>query len=146
MTEEYSIKIENRLDDLKLLKPFIDIAAKEWSIPPDIVFNISLAFDELVSNAIFYAFQDKLIHEIDIKMTLNDGLIVITLAYGGKEFNPLFAPEPDLDAKLEDRKIGGLGIFLVRQFMDTMDYQRIGDKNYITISKKMTNKSKVDNV
>ena len=53
----------------------------------------------------------------------------------GKQYNPLEAEEPDITASAEDRKIGGLGIFLIRQIMNKVEYQRIEGKNVLTLGK-----------
>jgi anti-sigma regulatory factor (Ser/Thr protein kinase) len=56
----------------------------------------------------------------------------------GVEFNPTEHPIPDLDAPLEERKVGGLGIHLVRQIMTSVEYQRVAGKNVVTLRKKLT--------
>jgi anti-sigma regulatory factor (Ser/Thr protein kinase) len=135
MAEEYSITIKNKIDELRKLYELLDQIQAEWQIGQDIAFNVNLVFDELVSNAIYYSFDDGEEHDIEVILGNHDGKIVITIIYGGKEFNPLDAPEPDIDSSVEDRKIGGLGIYLVRNLMDSMEYKRENNQNIIVISK-----------
>ena len=56
----------------------------------------------------------------------------------GIEYNPLSTAEPDMTRPVEDRELGGLGIFIVKNIMDSMGYRRVGDKNVLTIKKKLS--------
>ena len=70
-------------------------------------------------------------------MSLVDNELVVKVEDDGREFNPLELPEPDLEQKLEERPIGGLGIHLVRNLMDELDYKRTHNKNILTMKKKI---------
>ena len=69
--------------------------------------------------------------------TLHEGSIVFVLTDTGKEFDPTAAPEADITLSAEDRPIGGLGIFLIRQIMNEVKYERIEGKNVLTLGKKL---------
>ena len=68
---------------------------------------------------------------------MHDGSIVLVLTDTGKEFDPTAAPEADVTLSAEDRQIGGLGIFLIRQIMNEVKYERIEGKNVLTLEKKL---------
>ena len=76
-------------------------------------------------------------HEMEIALTSEADKLTIELSDDGRAFNPLDdAPEPDLDAAIEDRPIGGLGVHMVRTFMDEMHYRRDEGKNHLTLIKR----------
>ena len=68
---------------------------------------------------------------------MHEGSIVLVLTDTGKEFDPTAAPEADVTLSAEDRQIGGLGIFLIRQIMNEVKYERIEGKNVLTLEKKL---------
>jgi sigma-B regulation protein RsbU (phosphoserine phosphatase) len=68
---------------------------------------------------------------------MNDGSIVLILTDTGKEFDPTAAPEADITLSADERQIGGLGIFLIRQIMNEVRYERIDGKNVLTLEKKI---------
>jgi anti-sigma regulatory factor (Ser/Thr protein kinase) len=99
------------------------------------IFSLSLAMEELVTNIISYGYTDDAEHFINIAISYTDGIIVISLEDDGIAFNPLDAPKPDCECPLEQRKIGKLGIYLTKEFMDDLVYERRDDKNILTLKK-----------
>ena len=93
--------------------------------------------EEILVNTISYSFQDGNSHDIQIKINSYVDKVVLEFLDDGVEFNPLTVPEPK-DIPLEDRKPGGIGIYLVKTVMDTFEYKRTNGKNILTISKKLT--------
>jgi serine/threonine-protein kinase RsbW len=93
--------------------------------------------EELFTNIVFYAFPDKKEHVIDIKFSLSSsGILEVMIIDDGKYFDLIEASdEVKLDAALEERKVGGLGIHFVKQMMDEMSYERKGGKNVVTLRK-----------
>ena len=68
---------------------------------------------------------------------MNEDSIILVLTDTGKEFDPTTAPETDVTLAADDREIGGLGIFLIRQIMNEVRYERIDGKNVLTLEKKL---------
>ena len=102
------------------------------------VFSINLVLEEIISNIIFYAFDDKFDHEIHLEADYNNNILKIMIEEEGKEFNILKVPLPDhLDTGVENRKVGGLGIHLITTIMDKIEYERTGDKNQTFLYKKI---------
>jgi len=127
--------IENQVSEISFLAGKIDELADEWNIPETLAMNINLAVEEAVSNIIFYAFADSRKHEIEISLSFCENQLSITITDDGVPFNPLEQQQPDLTLSAEERPVGGLGIFLISQIMDKMDYTRKGNYNILTLKK-----------
>jgi len=133
-----SIIIQNDVSELNKLALFIEETGDELELPMKIVFNLNLVLEELISNVIFYAFDDKEKHDIELKFETNKDLLRIVLIDDGKEFDPFqVSVDEELTKSAEDRDIGGLGIHFVKELMDVYKYERIGSKNQITLEKKI---------
>lgn len=135
MTKELIIK--NEISEISRLAEFIEILGEELNLDLALVMNLNLALEEIVSNIILYAYPQKLGEEISIKAILINKSLIFTISDYGVEFDPTAMPEADITLSAEDREIGGLGIFLVRQIMDEVKYDRIEGKNILTITKKI---------
>jgi anti-sigma regulatory factor (Ser/Thr protein kinase) len=96
--------------------------------------RFNLALEEVLANVIAYAFPAGGRHEIDVRIAHRDGRLHATVTDDGVAFNPLTRPAPDLQAPIEHRQVGGLGIHLLRTLTDTADYRRDGDRNVLTFS------------
>ena len=135
-----SLTIKNNVADLAALEPFVEQICEEFSLDMTIAFNLQLVLDEAVSNVINYAYGDAtdmpISIQADVVATDNGRQIVIEIADKGMPFNPIEeAPEVDTTLSAEERQIGGLGIFLIRQTMDELRYDRRQDTNIFTIIK-----------
>lgn len=107
--------------------------------------RIRLVLDELFTNIVSYAYDDDEAHRITVELTDPEaGIVAITLIDDGRAFNPLDRPPPDLDAAIEERRVGGFGIHLVKTFMDTCEYRRDGDTNRLTITKEFRRPARVE--
>ena len=139
MSAQRSLHITTELDELRKVNAAIEELAAEENWPPDFTFQIGLAIEELGVNIVEYGHNDDKPHEIAIVISSEVEAITITIEDDGQAFNPLSdAPEPDLEAALEDRTVGGLGIHLVRSMMDEVHYQRQQNKNCLTLVKRRT--------
>ena len=137
MSAQRSLLIATELDELRKVSAAIEELAAEENWPPDVTFQIGLAVEELGVNIVNYGHDDDQDHEIKIVISSEDEAITIEIEDDGHAFNPLVdAPEPDLNAAVEDRTIGGLGIHFVRTMMDEVNYQRQGNKNCLTLVKR----------
>ena len=104
-------------------------------LPQRTIFKINLALEELLSNIISYGYVDDDDHWIKVAISLEEGVLVISLEDDGIPFNPVDAKEPDCGCPLEERKVGNLGIHLCKQVMDDLIYERRGNKNIVILRK-----------
>lgn len=89
----------------------------------------------MVTNTINYGYDDDARHLIEIDAVLQDGKVIVTLRDDARAFDPTQIAEPDIDADLDERPIGGLGIHLARAMMDDINYRHIDGRNQITLTK-----------
>ena len=98
---------------------------------------IHLVTEELVVNVASYAYPDGADDYLDVEIIRDEGHITLRFRDGGVPFNPLEREAPDTSLPIEERPIGGLGIYLVRQFMDTVEYEYTNGENILTVKKKV---------
>lgn len=132
---EEIIRISNNIDELTVLTQKIEELGKKWELSLPLLMTINLVLEEAVTNIIFYAYDVKAEHEIDISFALKNRQLEITILDDGKPFDPTLKAQPDISLSAEERKIGGLGIFLIQKMMDEVSYQRINNKNLLTLKK-----------
>jgi len=113
---------------------FITAEIKKTGYEHEIQNKIEMASEEIFTNIANYAYADEG-GKVKIAVSIIDG-IKITFEDNGRPFNPTEYPAPDLEKPLKDREIGGLGLYIVKQVMDKVEYTRENDKNILIISKK----------
>ncbi|MCX6013716.1 MAG: ATP-binding protein [Chloroflexi bacterium] len=119
--KKYKFVFDNKIDSLPKISDFLDIALEEMNVDPATSYQIHLVVDEACTNIISYAYGDKHGFGKLVFEKVADTLI-ITLTDNGKPFDPTAIPLPDIKSGVEDRKIGGLGIFFMKQMMDEVSY------------------------
>ncbi len=125
-----------KLENFEQMIDFIVKGAKAAGFDKTAINKINLACEEALVNVINYAYPDKQ-GDIEIRYNFSEdnSRFIIDLIDWGIEFNPLNKPDPDIEAPLEERPIGGLGIFFIRQIMDEVIYKREKDRNILTLIK-----------
>ena len=129
------IVINNQIEELERLAIFVEEVADELGLDPELTMNLNLALEEVVSNVILYAYPREMGEKITIMAQCNNQNLVFTITDKGKEFDPTKVEEADVTLSAEDRQIGGLGIFLVKNIMNEVTYQRLEGKNVLTLKK-----------
>lgn len=132
---EREIKIANNVDEIPRLANFVEELGAELDLSPAMVMNINLALEEAVVNIILYAYPQDQLHEIRLKVTASGEQLIFLLTDSGMSFDPTQVPEADVTLPLEERPIGGLGVFLIRKIMNEVTYERIGGENKLTMKK-----------
>jgi anti-sigma regulatory factor (Ser/Thr protein kinase) len=125
--------LKNRLLEINGFNQHYWEFARQYHVEHAVSQTLILAFDELLSNIINYAYEDNSEHEIEILIELTEDTVTAHIVDDGIPFNPLQREEPDTTLSLEAREIGGLGIHLVRQIVDTVNYERLDGKNIVTL-------------
>ncbi|OAN50048.1 SpoIIE family protein phosphatase [Magnetospirillum moscoviense] len=130
------VAISNDLAELERLAGLVDSFVERHGMPERIAFNLNLCLDELITNIISYGYSDDQHHDIHVRFVLVNGTLMTEIIDDGAEYNPFTeAPEPDLALEVDDRPIGGLGVFLVKEFMDKTEYRREDGRNVVTLWK-----------
>lgn len=127
--------IKNQLDELSRLVTFITEIGDELSLPAQLVMNLNLVLEEAISNIIRYAYPKETKQNISIEASQENHLLIFVITDNGEEFNPTTKGEVDITLPAENRSIGGLGIFLIKQIMNEVEYQRIDGTNIFTLKK-----------
>ena len=132
-----TIRICAELADIERLNRLVRSFGELHEVPGRALYALNLAIDELVTNIILYGFDDATGQEIVVELNVAPGELRACVTDGGRHFDPLTAPPPQLGNSLEDRALGGLGIHLVRSLMDKVQYSREGGKNVLTVHKRI---------
>lgn len=126
--------------ELALVNEFIEGELEKFETPFKVVTQINLAVEELFVNIAHYAYENESEEntaEISIDFDETEKQISISFVDSGVKFDPLAKEDPDITLSAEERKIGGLGIHLVKQLMDNVTYEYKNNKNILTIYKKI---------
>ena len=135
MGHSFTLKIDNRLEEIDRVNDELIEFATAWGIPSKTSATIRMVFDELLTNVISYAYGDEETHIIEIKVELIDDSILMVIMDDGLPFNPFIQDTPDTELDVDEREIGGLGIHLVMEMLDQVSYQRRVDHNVVTLMK-----------
>ncbi len=138
-SESLDISCTNDLQELAFVAERIDEFCEAHDIGSEIAFAVNLSIDELLTNTISYGYADDEPHQIDISVRLDSSDMIIEIADDGLPFELSSVAKPNTDADLEDRPVGGLGVFLVYEMMDSVEYRRNEDRNVVTLIKKAAN-------
>ena len=134
---EYTLTLHNDVQEVPLLARFIDTISEENAMDMEMSKNINLAVEEAVVNVMNYAYPKGTVGEVRIDASVTDGLLTLLISDSGTPFDPTVKKDPDINLPAEKRAIGGLGILLVRQIMDTVTYRYTDGKNVLTLVKKI---------
>jgi anti-sigma regulatory factor (Ser/Thr protein kinase) len=130
---QLALRINSEDGALERITAAVEDFGEQEDWPPDLVFRVNLALEELGMNIMNHG-HDKGLHEFDITLISEADTLTIEIVDDGRPFDPLHdAKQPDVGAAIEDRPIGGLGIYFVREMMDEMHYRREDDKNHLTL-------------
>ena len=125
--------LRNDLAELQRLNQLVTDFAEHHGLPSELVFRVTLVLEEIITNVISYGYEDEMEHEISVRLSWEDPDMKIEVEDDGRPFNPLEAPPPDMVKPLAERPVGGLGIHLVREMMDKLEYRRENDKNLLVL-------------
>ncbi len=140
MREILRLRVPARLEELHHIESELEKLGNTEGWDAGLVYQVHLVLEELAVNTANYGYPGDAGAEggvIDIRILRQDGSLTIEYSDNGTPFNPFEeAPKPDIDASVEERRIGGLGVHFVRTMMDEFGYRREGDRNHITLIKR----------
>lgn len=128
------LTLHNDVQEVGLLAEWIERLGEDTGLTPDKVFQLNLAMEEAVVNVMNYAFPGESGRTFTIAAEKSDNNLIFIIDDEGVPFDPTKADEPDLSLSAEERPIGGLGIMLVRQFMENVTYERRDGHNRLTLT------------
>ena len=129
--------LPNDIETIPQLNEFIDSVAEEVGLEMSLTMSLNLAIEEAVVNVMEYAYPEGQKGNVEIEVTADQQWMTFVITDTGIAFDPTKKEDADTTLSAEERPMGGLGIFLVRQLMDVIDYKRIGNKNVLTLQKKL---------
>jgi serine/threonine-protein kinase RsbW len=135
MSQRFQITRAAELESLQVFRGFITECCARYKLPDDIVLDLKLAVDEACTNIITHGYKGMDPGSIILSFRIQPDRILVQITDFGHVFEPVQAPKPDVEAALEDQELGGLGLFLIYQTMDNIDYQSSEDGNTLTFTK-----------
>ena len=132
-----NITLPNDVEAIAQLAAFVEKVCIALDIDDYTTTQINLAMEEAVVNVMNYAYPVGTVGNINIEAHANDVRLKFTITDSGKPFDPTARKEVDTTLSADERPIGGLGIHLIRQIMDSINYERIDNKNILTLRKKL---------
>lgn len=131
MSDSLSQTIGNTLTSLPSLTTAVNRFLDQHTVPHEAIFRVNLAIEEIVTNIIKYGYDDADHHPITVNLALFPDTIRLQLKDDGHPFDPMQTPEPDIHVPLDQRKIGGLGLHLVRATVSRIAYRRENGANIL---------------
>ena len=135
MRKEISIK--NRVNELERVNQFVEEIGEELGLNMELQMNLNLVMEEMVSNVIFYAYPEGTEASIELTAESDGKELTFVLSDRGQEFDPTLKQDADPNINPMERDIGGMGIYIVKNIMNQVTYQRLEGKNLLTMKKEI---------
>ena len=135
MSQRYQITRAAELESLQTFRDFITDCCGRYEIPNDTVLDLKLAVDEACTNIITHGYEGMNPGSIILSFRIEPERILVQITDFGHCFEPVAGLKPDVEAALEDQELGGLGLYLIYQTMDNIDYVSSEDGNTLTFTK-----------
>ena len=129
------IRIKNQVGELEHVNQIIEEIGEELGLDMELQMNLNLVMEEMVSNVIFYAYPEGQVEEIELVAESDGKELTFVLTDQGKEFDPTLKDDADPNVNPMERDIGGMGIYIVKNIMNQVTYQRLEGKNLLTMKK-----------
>ena len=135
--ETATLTVPARREAFAALSAWLEARLAPLDPPPKARRQLLVAADEILTNVASYAYPPNAPGELQVTLRHAAGTLSLTFADRGLPYDPLSAPPPDLTIPLAERAPGGLGLFIVRKTMDAVAYRRDGDRNLLTLTKRL---------
>ena len=136
MRYQNHLTLPNDVQEVPQLNAFVDEVCETAGFDMSTTMKINLAIEEAVVNVMNYAYPSDVKGDVDIDAQITDDGLKFIISDSGTPFDPTIKAEVDTTLSAEERSIGGLGIHLIRQIMDTISYEYADGKNLLTLYKK----------
>jgi len=131
------LKLKNQVDELQRLNLFIEEICGELGLDMQLQLDLNLVLEEVVSNVIYYAYPEGTIADIELHAEYDGKELTFVLSDQGKYFDPTLKDDLDTDVNPMDRNLGGMGIYIVKNIMNEVTYQRLEGRNLLTMKKEI---------
>ena len=138
MSHQITLELKADMAGLQTADRALDEFAARMAWPETALFQVRLVLEEIMMNVISYGSDGAVIPNVRLHLAQQGAALSMEIADDGVAFDPLQAPAPDLDADIDDRPIGGLGVFLVRELMDSVAYRREAGWNRLSVTKTLS--------
>ncbi len=135
MTMRKVLKLKNQMSELERVNAFVEEIGQELGLNFELQMNLNLVMEEMVVNVISYAYPEGSEAEIELLAESDGKQLKFVLSDRGKEFDPTLGGNTDMDVNPAERDLGGMGIFIVKNIMNEVTYQRLEGKNLLTMKK-----------
>jgi anti-sigma regulatory factor (Ser/Thr protein kinase) len=125
------------MECLREVLGFVGDTLRAAGVADDAVGHVKLAVEEIFVNIALYAYKDGARGVVELRCSVRDGAVSLEFEDSGVPFDPLSRKDPDVMAGLEEREIGGLGVFIVKKIMDSVEYCREGGRNLLRVIKSL---------
>jgi serine/threonine-protein kinase RsbW len=128
-----ALRLPASMEHFESFRSYVVERAVNWGMDQETLFKIELALEELLTNVIHYAYSSDEKGLVEVACSLEDSRFHLSIHDWGQPFDPLEREDPDLTMGIDERRIGGLGIHLVRQMADEFYYQREAEANIVHV-------------
>ena len=129
------LKLKNQMEELERVNLFVEEIGEELGLDMELQMNLNLVIEEMVVNVISYAYPEGRKADIELVAESDGKELTFVLSDSGKEFDPTTMGNTDMDVNPAERDLGGMGIFIVKNIMNEVTYQRLEGKNLLTMTK-----------
>ena len=138
VSHQITLELKADMAGLQTADRALDEFAAPRAWPETALFQVRLVLEEIMMNVISYGSDGAAVPHVRLQLAQEGTALFMEIADDGVAFDPLQAPAPDLDADIDDRPIGGLGVFLVRELMDSVAYRREAGWNRLSVTKTLS--------
>jgi anti-sigma regulatory factor (Ser/Thr protein kinase) len=132
---QLTVDLDAEMESLASADKAVGDFAESMSWPEEVTFKVKLVVEEILMNVIAYGGDRAHRPRITLHLSQCNDLVSLEISDDGIAYDPLTAPPPDLESELEDRPIGGLGVHLIRELMDSVSYTFEDGRNHLRVTK-----------
>lgn len=129
------LRLKNQMQELERVNQFVEEICEELGLGMELQLNLNLVMEEMVVNVISYAYPEGKVADIELVAESDGKELTFVLSDQGKEFDPTLREAADMDVNPAERDLGGMGIYIVKNIMNEVSYQRLEGKNLLTMKK-----------